>query len=337
MAEVVCLGEALIDFVAAESGVGVGEASGFLRAPGGAPANVAVGVARLGRTSAFLGKVGDDPFGRFLQQTFAAAGVDTGGMVFDSEHRTGLAFVSLAANGERDFCFFRNPSADMTYAPAELDRTRIQAGRIFHYGSITLIDQPARTTTLEAIETARAAGLLLSYDPNLRPALWPCLTEARTTILDTITHADVVKLNAEELVFLMTDDDAFPSASVSEEECRTLGQAFRRRYSTRMLAVTRGAQGSQLFWGDNSLLTMPGLAVQAVDTTGAGDGFVAALLFGLLEHNLTTWQALLDPSPDLLMHILIQANAVGALTTTRKGAIPALPTRAEIETFLHRP
>ena len=335
MAEIVCLGEALIDFVAAESGVGVGEASSFLRAPGGAPANVAVGVARLGRSSAFLGKVGDDPFGRFLQQTFAAAGVDTGGMVFDPAHRTGLAFVSLEANGERDFCFFRNPSADMTYAPAELDRDRIRAGCIFHYGSITLIDQPAQTTTLAAIETARAAGLLLSYDPNLRPPLWPSLAEARNTILETVPLADVVKLNAEELVFLMTDNDRFPVANVSKEECHTLAEQFRRRFPTvRLLAVTRGAHGSHIAWGVDQSLETPGVEVQAVDTTGAGDGFVAALLSGLLKHDLANPDALIRPSLDLLTQIVKQANVVGALTTTRKGAIPALPTRAELDDFL---
>jgi len=333
MAEIVCLGEALIDFVAAESGVSVGEASGFLRAPGGAPANVAVGVARMGRSSAFLGKVGDDPFGRFLESTFASAGVDTGGMVFDPVHRTGLAFVSLAANGERDFCFFRNPSADMTYAPAELDRARIQAGRIFHYGSITLIDQPAQTTTLAAIETARAAGLLLSYDPNLRPPLWPSLAEARTRILETVSYADVVKLNEEELVFLMTADDNFPVESVSTEECRTLAQNFQRQYHPRLLAVTRGPKGSHVRWGEDNSLDAPGLPVKAVDTTGAGDGFVAALLCGLLEHGLAQSGALVDPSRDLLTQIMTQANAVGALTTTRKGAIPALPTREEVAAF----
>ena len=334
MAEIVCLGEALIDFVAAESGVGVGEASSFLRAPGGAPANVAVGVARMGRSSVFLGKVGDDPFGRFLEQTFSEAGVDTGGMVFDPERRTGLAFVSLAANGERAFCFFRNPSADMTYAPTELDRARIQAGRIFHYGSITLIDEPARTTTLAAIDTAQAAGLLLSYDPNLRPALWSSLQQARNTILQAVLYADVVKVNAEELIFLMTEDTVFPRTNVSEEACRALGRAFRHRYSNvRVLAVTRGERGSHLHWGENELLETPGLAVQAIDTTGAGDGFMAGLLCGLLEHDLTTRTALVAPPPGILTQVMKQANIVGALTTIRKGAIPALPTREEVDAF----
>src|SRR5262249_49794458 len=142
-----------------------------------------------------LGKVGDDPFGRFLARTFADAGVDTGGMVFSAQHRTGLAFVSLAEGGERDFCFFRNPSADMTYAPDELDRERLLSGRIFHFGSITLIDEPARTTTVAAVEAARAAGLLISYDPNLRPPLWPDLDTARAEILAAVPFADIVKVS----------------------------------------------------------------------------------------------------------------------------------------------
>ncbi len=334
MAEVVCLGEALIDFVAAESGVGVGEASGFLRAPGGAPANVAVGVARLGRSSAFLGKVGDDPFGRFLEQTFAGAGVDTGGMVFDPRHRTGLAFVSLGAGGERDFCFFRNPSADMTYAPSELDRARIQAGRIFHYGSITLIDQPARTTTLAAVETARAAGLLVSYDPNLRPPLWPSLAKARTTILSAMQYADVVKVNEEELVFLMSRDSAFPPESVSNEERHLLAKTLRERYpNIGLLAVTRGAEGSSLYARKGLSIHLTVEKVRAIDTTGAGDGFAAALLVGLIEHKLATAEALHTPELVPLGVSLMMANRVGALTTTRKGAIPALPTRAELDAF----
>ncbi len=334
MAAVVCLGEALIDFVAAESGVGVGEASGFLRAPGGAPANVAVGVARLGHTSAFLGKVGDDPFGRFLERTFAGAGVDTSGMVFDPRHRTGLAFVSLAENGERDFCFFRNPSADMTYASAELDHACIQTGRIFHFGSITLIDEPARTTTLAAVATARAAGLLLSYDPNLRPPLWPSLPKARRTILSAMQHADVVKVNEEELVFLISQDGNLPTEDVSGGERDALAAKLRRKFpNIRLLAVTSGARGSSLYFGDGGQISVFGLPVEAIDTTGAGDGFTAALLVGLIENDRAVADALVVPDQNILTHILLRANLVGALTTTRKGAIPALPTSAEADAF----
>ncbi|HHX40894.1 MAG TPA: fructokinase, partial [Armatimonadetes bacterium] len=160
--DVICLGEALIDFVALQSGVSLTEAESFQKAAGGAPANVAVGIARLGARAAFIGKVGDEPFGRFIQHTLERDGVDTTGMVFSSEYRTGLAFVSLTATGERDFVFFRNPSADMTFTPEELREELFPRAHIFHYGSITLIDEPARSTTLRAAELARDAGALLS-------------------------------------------------------------------------------------------------------------------------------------------------------------------------------
>ena len=335
MAEVVCLGEALIDFVALESGVGVGEASGFVKAPGGAPANVAVGVAKLGRSSAFLGKVGDDPFGRFLAQTFAEAGVDTSGMVFDPYHRTGLAFVSLATNGERDFCFFRNPSADMTYTPEELDHDRITAGKIFHYGSITLIEEPARTTTLAAIETARQAGLLLSYDPNLRPPLWSDLAIARNGILEAMPFADMVKVSEEELAFLMGSEAMLPTSEVPEAETAGYAKRLLQRFpNITLLAVTRGHRGSAWWRRDGLHGSSEGRTVQAVDTTGAGDGFVAGLLVGLLERDWTSATALANLDQTALESLFHVANAVGALTSTRKGAIPALPTTVELKAFL---
>lgn len=333
MADVVCLGEALIDFVATESGVSVGESTGFVRAPGGAPANVAVGVSRLGRTSAFLGKVGSDPFGRFLAQTFREAGVDTGGMVFSPEYRTGLAFVSLAASGERDFCFFRNPSADMTYHPKELDTTRITSSKIFHYGSITLIEEPARSTTLAAVQKARASGNLISYDPNLRPPLWQSLDTARKIILETLLFADMVKVSEEELGFLFLGNA--PDTPLSHEEREACITAFHENYGTvELLMVTRGDQGCVWSIANGIRGVLPGFSVSAVDTTGAGDGFVAAVMVQFLERNITTAKALLELSVEDWNAVFRFANAVGALTTTRKGAIPALPTQAEVAEFL---
>lgn len=335
MPDVVCLGEALIDFVATESGATVGEALGFVKAPGGAPANVAAGVAKLGRSSAFLGKVGDDPFGRFLADAFASAGVDTGGMVFSKTERTGLAFVSLAANGERDFCFFRNPSADMTYLPEELDAARISACAIFHFGSISMIDEPARTATLAAVQQAKSEGKLISYDPNLRPPLWRTLEQARETILETIPLADMVKVSDEELGFLLNGNS--PDAALSDDEAEALSAELMARFSTvSLLCATRGAKGC--LWrtrgGEQGFL--PGFAVEAIDTTGAGDGFIAAVMVALLERNLTTSNRLASLDAETLRAIFLYANAVGALTTTRKGAIPALPTRSEVERFLAR-
>ena len=162
MPDVVCLGEALIDFIPLESGVSLMDVSGFRKAPGGAPANVAAGLAKLGRPSAFVGKVGDDAFGRFLERTFADSDVDTSRMLFDETARTGLAFVSLTAAGVPEFMFYRNPSADMLLAPEELDADFIRSAKAFHYGSITLISEPSRSATLAAIRHASEAGLLIS-------------------------------------------------------------------------------------------------------------------------------------------------------------------------------
>ena len=172
MPAVITLGELLIDFVSTRAGVSLEEAPAFEKAAGGAPANVAVGTARLGVTSAFLGKVGEDAFGRFLARTLKENGVDISGLCFSREARTMLAFVSLQASGERDFEFYRSPSADILYTPEEVHTALLQQARVFHFGSISLISEPSRSATLYAVETARQAGALISYDPNLRLNLW---------------------------------------------------------------------------------------------------------------------------------------------------------------------
>ncbi len=305
---VVSLGELLIDFVALESGVTVGEASGFLKAPGGAPANVVVALKRLGHASAFLTMVGDDPFGHFLGQVLADEGVDVRGIRFSREARTSLAFVSLAEGGERSFVFYRHPGADMLMTPADVDLARIDGQRIFHYGSITMIAERSRAALQAAIDHALARGLTLSYDPNLRLGLWPDAATARHHMLAGLEYAQVVKVSDEEVDFL------------SDGDARALW-----RDRTQMLIVTHGAGGATLHTRATSLHS-PGFAVDSVDTTGAGDGFVAAILAGLLEHG--------DAWPGRLADMARFANAVGALTTTVRGAIPALPRRAAVAAFL---
>lgn len=316
MPAVLCLGEALVDFVADVSGVTLQECPGFRKAPGGAPANVAVGLARLGVHAAFLGKMGEDPFGHFLESTLASAGVDTRYVRWDHEARTGLAFVSLQANGERDFVFYRNPSADMRYRPDEIPDEALAGARIFHFGSITLIQDPSRAATLDALSRSRAVGALISYDPNLRPALWPDLEMARAEILRTLPLADVVKVSEEEAEFL------FGTAPAAEQAARL------RALGPRLAAVTCGERGSLLATANGSV-EVPGYRVDAVDTTGAGDGFTAGLLATLLDT-----PQLLHGDGDMLRRAARFGNAVGALTCTRKGAIPALPEREAVERFL---
>ncbi len=305
---VVSMGELLIDFVALESGVSVGDASGFQKAPGGAPANVAVAVARLGHDSAFLGQVGDDPFGHFLAEVLNAEGVDVRGLRFSPEARTALAFVSLGANGERSFSFYRNPSADMLYRPEDVALDVLDGAKIFHFGSITLIGEPSRSATLKAAQTAHERGLIVSYDPNLRLALWGDAEAARMGMLVGLDYATIVKVSDEELEFLTGGD---------------LKPLWRK--NIQIIVVTRGSNGATAYLPDGSEVSSAGYTVQAVDTTGAGDGFVAGLLVGILEHSEDYMQQ--------LSKILCFANAVGAITTTQRGAIPALPTREQVDQF----
>jgi len=313
LAQVVCSGEALIDFVSQRSGVDLAGAPGFEKAPGGAPANVAVALARLGTPSAFMGKVGDDPFGHFLADTFAAAGVSTASVVFDPAVKTGLAFVSLMTDGERDFLFYRDPSADMMLRPDEIDEALIRGARAFHFGSITRISEPSRSATDHAIAVASAAGLLISYDPNLRMSLWDTPEHARAEMLAAMPQADVVKVCEEELEFLLGTTDLAAGA-------RSLLDT-----GPSLVAVTRGAAGCTV-WNHVAHVDLPGFRVDTVDTTGAGDGFVAGALHCLLAAAGPTEIARLNERE--LREVFTFANAVGALATTRKGAIPAMPDLA---------
>jgi fructokinase len=305
---VVCLGELLIDFVANESGVTVGQASGFQKKPGGAPANVAVAVKRLGVPSAFMTQVGNDPFGHYLAGVLSAEGVNIEAITYSAQARTPLAFVSLAANGERSFMFYRNPSADMLMTPADLKLHVLEGAKVFHFGSITLIGEPSKSATLAAVEAAQARGITISYDPNLRLPLWESAEAARAGMLVGLDYAQLVKISEEELEFLGGDVRAL----------------FRE--PTQIIFVTAGEHGVTAYTRSDSV-QVAGFPVNAVDTTGAGDSFMAAVLVGVVNG-----EDLQDTA--VLAARLRIANAVGAITTTGYGAIPSLPTMPEVEAFL---
>ncbi|URD83354.1 ribokinase [Musa troglodytarum] len=263
---VVSFGEMLIDFVPTVSGVSLAEAPGFLKAPGGAPANVAIAVARLGGRCAFVGKLGDDEFGRMLAAILRENGVDDSGVTFDTGARTALAFVTLRADGEREFMFYRNPSADMLLTEAELNLDLIGKAAVFHYGSISLITDPCRSAHLKAMDVAKEAGALLSYDPNLRLPLWPSAAEARKQILSIWDQADIIKVSDVELEFLTGQD------SVEDEVAMQLW-----RPTLKLLLVTLGEKGCKYYTEDFHGI-VESFAVKQIDTTGAGDAFVGALL-----------------------------------------------------------
>ncbi|KAJ9172996.1 hypothetical protein P3X46_016175 [Hevea brasiliensis] len=311
---VVCFGEMLIDFVPTTNGLSLAEASAFKKAPGGAPANVAVGIARLGGTSAFIGKVGEDEFGYMLANILEENNVNNEGMRFDPGARTALAFVTLKNDGEREFMFYRNPSADMLLQEDELDFNLIRKAKIFHYGSISLITEPCKSAHIAAAKAAKDAGVLLSYDPNLRLPLWSSADSAREGILSIWELADIIKISEEEISFLTKGEDPYDDAVVRKLFHPNL----------KMLLVTEGADGCRYYTKEFNG-RVRGLKVDAVDTTGAGDAFVAGILSQLAE-DLSLLQ-----NEHRLRDALAFANACGALTVTERGAIPALPTREVVQ------
>jgi fructokinase len=315
MAEVVALGEMLIDFLSLHQGCPLPAVSTFMRSPGGAPANVAVGISRLGRTSAFIGKLGNDCFGRYLADVLVSNGVDISGVRYSDSARTGLAFVSLQMNGERDFEFYRHPSADMLLEEADLDQPLIQSGKVFHFGSISLINEPSRSATFRAIQIAQKLGLMISFDPNLRLNLWTHPEQARTMILTGWQVAQFIKVSEEEMSFLTKIPDL--------DE----GRNILWHHELKLLVITRGKYGCT-YYTKNSKGEVKGYSVDVVDTTGAGDGFMAGLLCGLIEHP----DAMEDT--EQIERILRFANAVGAMVTMQRGAIPALPTKTDVRNFI---
>lgn len=303
---VACMGEVLIDFTALETGVSVGEVSRFQKNPGGAPANVAVAVKRLGGASAFISQVGDDPFGYYLAGVLEKEGIDLRGLRFTDQARTMLAFVSLDSSGDRSFSFYRHPSADMLLRPEDIAFDVIDDYEAFHFGSITMISEPSRSATLAAVEYAKQQKKLISYDPNLRLNLWPDAESARAGLMSGFDYANVVKVSDEEVRFLTGGDHI---------------EALWRD-SMKLLIVTHGAEGSSAHTRDFSV-HVPGQAVNTVDTTGAGDAFVGAILTGLLKRSKRTRLKFRDEAA--LAQLLYFANSVGALATTKRGAIPSLP------------
>ena len=317
MVDVVSMGELLIDFVALESGVSVGEASGFQKAAGGAPANVAVAIQRLGKQSAFMGQVGNDPFGHYLADVLKADGVNIDGLCFTDAARTMLAFVSLRADGERSFNFYRHPSADMLMTPDDVATDVIDAARVFHFGSITLISSPAREATIAAAQYARSKGKLISYDPNLRLALWSDGETARQGMRTGLEYAHVVKVSEEEVDYVLDPHEK-------------LLDWFDKFVQLQVILFTHGRNGSTAYTRGGKETHHGGYQVASVDTTGAGDSFVAGMLVNLLEQlgDAANFEAV-D-----YHKLLTFANASGAIATLGRGAIPSLPTRQQVADFI---
>lgn len=312
--DALCLGELLIDFVCPEVDRSLAAAGSFVKAPGGAPANVAVGLRRLGRRSGFCGCVGADPFGDYLADVLAAEEVDLRGLT-RSTARTTLAFVATRADGRKDITFYRHPGADAELRVEDLDPALIAEAKLFHFGSVSLSREPARSATLRAAEIAKEAGAIVSFDPNWRAPLWDDPAPARELFARYLALATVAKVADEELVLV--------TGTADENE------ALDRLLATgpSLAVITRGAAGSVAATRAGRA-THPGYRVAVRDPLGAGDAFVAAMLSRVMDW--PSW----DRGEAELAELLRFANAAGALTCRRVGVIPALPTTTEIDSFL---
>ncbi|MCV3770918.1 MULTISPECIES: aminoimidazole riboside kinase [Enterobacter] len=296
MKKIWVLGDAVVDLLPDGEGR-------LLQCPGGAPANVAVGIARLGGQSAFIGRVGDDPFGRFMAKTLADEKVDVKSMRLDPAHRTSTVVVDLDEHGERSFTFMVRPSADLFLESADLPT--FSAGEWLHVCSIALSAEPSRSATFEAMATIREAGGYVSFDPNIRPDLWPDENELRRCLEQALQSADVVKLSVEELAFL-----------TGNVEVNVGLDRLMARCPARLVLVTQGKEGV-IAWHQGTVKHYPATPVECVDTTGAGDAFVAGLLYGLAAGQ--------DLTP-----VIALAQRCGALATTAKGAMTALPWQHDL-------
>ena len=326
--DIICLGELLIDMMPAEIGRKLVEVSAFQPKPGGAPANVAVAASRLGARAAFVGKVGDEAFGHYLAEVLGAEGVDVSGMRFDPEARTPLAFIALPNPDTQEILFYRNPGADTRLRVDELDADLLKQARAFHFGSLSLIQEPSRSATLAAARMARGAGALVSFDVNYRPNLWG-REEARQRVLETLPEVDLVKVNEGELE-LLTGRGVWVAAGFRQVSSSLLGEAAMSLLACgpQICVVTLGPHGGYFQLREYGGY-VPGFKVQAVDTLDCGDAFIAGLLCRLIRGN---WREQL--TAERMLESIRYANAVGALTALRKGVIPALPFAAEVEQFL---
>lgn len=315
MFSVSALGELLIDFT--DAGTSAGGQRLFERNPGGAPANVLVALERLGHKTAFLGKVGQDMHGEFLRATLEGQGIDTTGLVTDPDAFTTLAFVALAPNGEREFSFARKPGADTRITADELARDVIASSRVFHVGSLSLTDEPARSATLAALACAREAGCVLSYDPNYRANLWPSVEAAMDQMRSVVPQMDLMKLSDEECELLTGEKDPEAAAASLLER------------GPKVVAVTLGAGGAYVRCAEGGA-EVAGFPADAVDATGAGDSFWGGFLAAFCESGKAPAEVTLADAVSFAR----LGNVVASLCVRKRGAIPAMPTREEAEALL---
>ncbi|WP_308064814.1 carbohydrate kinase [[Clostridium] symbiosum] len=314
------IGEALIDFIPECRGQRLKDVAAFKRAAGGAPANVAGAVSRLGLPARLLTKTGNDAFGDYLIESFAAAGIDTSFIKRDSTKETPLAFVSLAEDGNRDFQFYRKNSADLFYSPEDVTPEVLDGCGILHFGSVDLVESPMKEAHRKLIRMAAEKGIMISFDPNLRPSLWNDDVKMKETVLEFLPQADIVKISEEELEFITGKTEI-------REALPKLLQG-----KTRCVLYTRGSDGAAAYTKEWSV-SRPGLRVEARDTTGAGDSFTGAFLSRLLSYGITD---ITEIPAGQMEDFLDFANAYAARTTTAEGGLTAMASKQEFDEWMGR-
>ena len=313
--DVTALDELLIDFT--ENGTS-SQGNPLMEAnPGGAPCNVLAMLERLGKKTAFIGKVGKDMFGNQLKAAVEEVGIDTRNLIMDENVHTTLAFVHTYPDGDRDFSFYRDPGADMMLTKDEVQKDLIENSRIFHFGTLSSTHEGVREATRHAIELAKEAGCIITFDPNLRPPLWKSLDDARKEIEYGMTKCDVLKISDNEVEFLFGTTDYDKGAAM-----------IREKYNIPLVLITMGKDGSRAYYKDLRVEAAPFLQENTIETTGAGDTFCASTLNYVLEHGLE------DLTEENLKELLTFANAAASLITTRKGALRVMPSRQEVLDFI---
>ena len=312
--DVTALGELLIDFT--ENGDSSQGNPTFEANPGGAPCNVLAMLNRLGKKTAFIGKVGNDMFGKQLKAAVEECGIDTRNLVMDDEIHTTLAFVHTYPDGDRDFSFYRNPGADMMLTKDEVDADLIRNSRIFHFGTLSSTHEGVREATRYALDVAKEAGCIITFDPNLRPPLWKDLNDARKEIEYGMERCDVLKISDNEIQFVSGEEDYDKGIKYLQE-----------KYQIPLIFLTMGKEGSRAYY-KNLRVEQPGFTVKAIETTGAGDTFCGCSINGVLKYGLDN----LDE--EKLKEILTYANAGAALITMKKGAIRSMPEPQNIKELI---
>lgn len=313
--DVVALGELLIDFT--ENGVSSQGNPLFEANPGGAPCNVLAMLSGLGHTTAFIGKVGNDFFGKQLEKAITEVGIDAKGLLKDKDVHTTLALVHTYPDGDRDFSFYRNPGADMMLTEEDVPVDIVKSARIFHFGTLSMTHERVRLATKKAIAIAQDAGAIISFDPNLREPLWNSLDDAREQVLYGLQQCDILKISDNEIQWLTGEYDF-------TEGVRWINM----RYHIPLILVSMGKEGSRAYYQDKMVEAAPFIQKNTIETTGAGDTFCACVLHYVLEHGL---QKLTDKD---LKDMLTYANSAASIVTTRKGALRVMPQPKEIEELI---